>query len=182
VAVQNPVPADVGRLYNQPAMGVRRHLERIPPVAVSAGALRSAHQLADSLRQDGLLRTSAGTIAAPGRETSFVTWTNGIHAAVHDRYGSSFRHWRLLDEGGPVAVEVTSDRIRQLPWGDIPLASIKRIRPRSATWSVVDVELRSGDRLRLWGEYVPRLIVMLGWLTAHEVVMPPKASVGTAAA
>jgi hypothetical protein len=102
-------------------------------------------------------------------ERAYRRWV-GPQGALHARDYSRLRHWRPLCPGESLVVDVTTHRLRVVPAIDVRLASIKRLEPRARDLSVLDVKLAGGNRLRLWGEHVPELTVMLGWLLWSRVI------------
>jgi hypothetical protein len=148
---------------------------------VSFSAWRAARSLSESLLYGDELPSLPGLVVdvRPG-EQGHALWLGGTRGAVRDRFGSKFRHWRPLALGDEFSVAVTSERLR-IAAEDIPLSAIRRLEPRCRDLSVLDIKRQSGDRLRLWGDHVPELTVILGWLVWGRVIAVPDRSAADAA-
>jgi hypothetical protein len=155
-------------------MGRLRHRTELPAAPVSARSMRAAQALSDSLLDTGELPPLPGSLPGlqPG-ELALRQWV-GPRGAIFARDFTKFRHWRQLGAGGAVIIDVTSQRLRVTPGAEnVPLRWIRRLEPRARDLSVLDLKLRTGDRLRLWGENVPELTVMLAWVKWRRVVAVP---------
>jgi hypothetical protein len=154
-------------------MGLR-HRSEMPSAQPSIACMRAARALSESLLDgDPLPPLFHNVDRLRAGEVQHASWV-GPCGTLHARDFSKFRHWRLLLEGRPLMVNVTSERLQVLPEAeDIRIRAIRDLAPRARDLSVLDIKLRSGDRLRLWGEHVPELTVMLGWLRWHRVITVP---------
>jgi hypothetical protein len=161
--------ASTRTLYHREPMGRLRHRTEMPCCGPTAGDLQAAHALSAHLLHTGELRRWPG----PMRDLAYGEVPYAAYrvagAAIHARDHSTFRHWRPLLQGGEVNIEATSTRLRIGSY-DLRLAGLKRLEPRARDLSVLDIKAGTGDRFRLWGQHVPELTVILGWLLWRRVI------------
>jgi hypothetical protein len=92
----------------------------------------------------------------------------------HSSSRSRRRQWQPIGGGQPLVLAVTSHRL-VLGTGDVvPLASITELTPRTRDLSILDFDSTVDAALRLWGDHVPRLVVILTWLLRREVIAVPE--------
>jgi hypothetical protein len=147
----------------------------MPSAMPSQRSMAAARALSEQLLDgDDLPPWPAGMPGLAPGERMLRTWV-GPQGTLHTRNFSKLRHWWLILDGQPLVVDVTSHRVRVTGGpDDIPLRRIRRLEPRARDLSVLDIALRSGDRLRLWGEHVPEFTVVLGWLIWRRVISVPE--------
>ena len=159
-------------------MGRFRHRSEMPSAGPSPASTAAARALSEQLLNSMPLAPWPGGMydRLPG-EVPFGRWV-GTRGMLRARDFSWARHWRSLYDGGELIIDVTSQRLRVTPGVEsMPLRFIRRLEPRARDLSVLDLKFRTGDRLRLYGEHVPELTVMLGWLRWQRVIKVPDSPV-----